>query len=82
MLIGERPGLSSPASLGAYVTWAPRPGRNDAERNCVSNIHSEGLDYAAAAAGIAWLLGESRRLGLSGVALRESEMPRLRDSTS
>lgn len=72
MLIGERPGLSSPASLGAYITWAPRPGRTDAERNCVSNIRMEGLDYETAAAKIAWILTEARRLGLSGVDLRES----------
>jgi ethanolamine ammonia-lyase small subunit len=73
MLIGERPGLSSPDSLGAYITWAPRPGRTDAERNCVSNIRAEGLNYAAAAAKIAWFVTEGRRLGLTGVALRESD---------
>jgi len=73
MLIGERPGLSSPDSLGAYITWNPRPGRSDAERNCVSNIRTEGLDYATAARKIAWYVGEGRRLGLTGVALRESE---------
>jgi ethanolamine ammonia-lyase small subunit len=73
MLIGERPGLSSPASLGAYITWAPRRGRIDAERNCVSNIRTEGLDYAAAAAKIAWVLTEAQRLGLTGVALHEGD---------
>jgi ethanolamine ammonia-lyase small subunit len=75
MLIGERPGLSSPASLGAYITWAPRPGRTDAERNCVSNIRTEGLDYVAAAAKIAWYVTEGRRLRLTGVDLRESAAP-------
>jgi ethanolamine ammonia-lyase small subunit len=72
ILIGERPGLTSPDSLGAYITWAPRPGRTDAERNCISNIRAEGLDYAMAAVRIAWTLSEARRLGFTGVALRES----------
>ncbi|MGA1982523.1 MAG: ethanolamine ammonia-lyase subunit EutC [Acidobacteriaceae bacterium] len=81
ILIGERPGLSSPDSLGAYITWSPRPGRTDAERNCVSNIRpplagesysQAGLDYSTAAARIARTLTEGRRLGLTGVALRES----------
>jgi ethanolamine ammonia-lyase small subunit len=73
MLIGERPGLSSADSLGAYITWRPRLGRCDAERNCVSNIRVGGLDYATAARKIAWYVAEGRRLGLSGVAIRESD---------
>ncbi len=78
VLIGERPGLSSPDSLGAYLTWAPRPGRSDAERNCVSNIRPAGLPYAEAARRIAWLLGAAWRLGATGVALKdESDAPAL-----
>ena len=71
VLIGERPGLSSPDSLGAYLTWAPRRGRSDAERNCVSNIRPEGQSPAQAAARLAWLLGAALRLGATGVALKD-----------
>jgi ethanolamine ammonia-lyase small subunit len=72
VLIGERPGLSVPASLGAYVTWRPVPGvTTDADRNCVSNIQPRGLSPAEAAARIAWLLGAARAAGRSGVALKD-----------
>jgi ethanolamine ammonia-lyase small subunit len=72
VLIGERPGLSSPDSLGAYMTWSPRIGRTDAERNCVSNIRAEGLSYAGAAAQIVFYLTEGRQRQLTGVALKDN----------
>ena len=71
VLIGERPGLSTPESLGAYLTWAPGPGTTDADRNCVSNIHPAGLPYAAAARTLLFLLTEMRRLQTTGVALKD-----------
>jgi ethanolamine ammonia-lyase small subunit len=73
VLIGERPGLSSPDSLGVYITWEPRRGRKDAERNCISNIREEGLGCEAAAHRLLYYLTHARRRGLTGVALKGPE---------
>jgi ethanolamine ammonia-lyase small subunit len=73
MLIGERPGLSAADSLGAYITWNPRSGCTNAERNCISNIRDEGLSSLDAAQRIAWFLREANRLQTTGTALKDPD---------
>lgn len=73
VLIGERPGLTALDSMGIYLTWAPRRGRSDAERNCISNIRPGGLGTAEAARKLLWLVAAARRLGVTGVTLKDEE---------
>jgi ethanolamine ammonia-lyase small subunit len=83
MLIGERPGLSSPDSLGIYLTYKPKLGLSDADRNCISNVRPEGLQYAATAKKLMWLAKESMRLKVSGVSLKdESDMQEIAQQTT
>ncbi|UPW17884.1 ethanolamine ammonia-lyase subunit EutC [Agarivorans sp. TSD2052] len=71
VLIGERPGLSSPDSMGLYMTWQPKLGLSDEARNCISNVRTAGLSYQQAANKQYYLLAKARSLKLSGVALKE-----------
>jgi ethanolamine ammonia-lyase small subunit len=73
VILGERPGLSSADSLGVYLTYAPRPGRKDAERNCISNIHAHGLSYADAARKLVWLVDQALSRGLTGIGLKDDD---------
>ncbi len=71
VLIGERPGLSSPDSLGAYLTWHPHPDRTDADRNCLSNIRDGGLSAESAGARLLWYLQAARARQITGTSLKE-----------
>ncbi len=73
VLIGERPGLSAADSLGVYLTWQPRRGRSDAERNCISNIRPDGLAPEAAGDKLLWLIAAMRQLRLTGVGLKDEQ---------
>lgn len=82
VLIGERPGLSSPDSLGLYLTWTPKRGLTDDKRNCISNVRLAGLSYAAAAHKCLYLLSEARRLQCSGVAIKDRSTEKIIDNSA
>jgi ethanolamine ammonia-lyase small subunit len=82
LLIGERPGLSSPDSMGLYLTWNAKPGTEDSLRNCISNIRPEGLNYRAAVHKCSYLLNESQRIELSGVNLKDRSQDMQLESTA
>jgi ethanolamine ammonia-lyase small subunit len=71
VLVGERPGLSSPDSMGIYLTWSPRVGLTDESRNCISNVRLEGMSYAQAVHKLRYLMEQARERQLSGVRLKD-----------
>lgn len=79
MLIGERPGLSSPDSMGIYFTHAPRAGMTDESRNCISNVRQAGMSYRDAATTLWFLMREARRRGISGVGLKDDGVTAIND---